>query len=557
MEGDKKSTNLIEIRKKDAQPSKSANPTKRGYILRKDEAQKIWFQKTLSSRQEVLVECMAGEIYRYLIGPSQPKIRTAGLNVILSESVNYRSFREILGGEKKHPEYRNYARDYKNTFILDANIDGFVRVLFSSIFLEENDLSDQNYGLTIVSPPDTTPERYGEFIKIDHGQSLNSMRINDKSFITKPFYATAEIKRYEPEPGAVSAVDGVDSRADKKERHTIWFTRRKYNITPVFLDRILDDFLHGYINERYIWAMEFQPSALPLYDGRLLSFFRDIPESERFEKFEKAKLKAIAKIVFTKDDLYSGIGSLASHQDPAYAQKRTQILSKVLANKESLFAAIRTNLDFCYYCHLHQQEIIDDINSSYQRMIHSRKGEESDRYYEALVRIGQPHDAARLREIASVGQYFTGEIRNDITVAIQQIRDIIATHNWKIRGAGGHEIKITEKQRKVLPENAYEMARSLIRYRFSPEMRTNRTIGELAWLSHVADSKRSVWRSTETEQGYGSIRGKLESLSQRTPAIRFIRDQYGQPNSEPFLDYFKLAQQFKAAMSRSVQPMFH
>ncbi len=169
-----------------------------------------------------------------------------------------------------------------------------LRVRGHAILTKAREAEDEEF----IRVGEMTAEGYGEFIKIDHGQSLNSMRISDKAVLAKPVYGTAKIKYYQPPPGSGLDTHGLDKRT-MKQRQTIWFTVRKYTISPVFVNRIIIHFLLGFIDEAYINEMTFQPSALPLYDGRLLTFFTDMPD--KYDRCETAKIEAIAKIVFTKD----------------------------------------------------------------------------------------------------------------------------------------------------------------------------------------------------------------------------------------------------------------
>jgi hypothetical protein len=546
-QGDKRSGFLFQQTAKKGEVTKSANPTKIGTIRRKDGEDKKWVQKTLSSRQEVLVECITGEIYRYLIGERQPKIRTGGENVILSEFVPYRSIRDVFDVSEHH---NNIVR-FKEAFL--NHLDGFMRVLFSSIFMEENDLSDQNYGLVILKGAEIreeemededfvnivkAPEEYGEFIKIDHGQSLNSLRINESGI-----RSLAEIKYFPPPGDADIDAQGLDKRT-KKQRETIWFTKRKYAMDPIFVDRIVLHFLLGFIDRPYIEELKFQPSALPLYDGRLLAFFKGWPE--KTDACEVAKHQAIAKIVFTKDELMRKIGSLASHQ--SLPGMRDAIVAKIIANKDAFFRAVRTDPDFCAFCHANKNTIRDEIVQSHQRLIHKRpkldrEPAHSERYYQALSAV-DPVDDEKLNAIAAVGQRFTiGDTRSKIEEAIIAIRDIIATHNWNVKGSGGETVKITRTQTKRLPETAVLMFRSLIRYKLSPAARCYRTLTELVYLSYLAQWKSSFWRTTETQQGYVKILSVLTSLAQKHPVVEYILDKYNKKDTEPLLDYYELSRE--------------
>jgi len=65
----------------------------------------------------------------------------------------------------------------------------------------------------------------------------------------------------------------IDKRK-KDDRSMIRTTKRKYEIEPYFIDRVVFHFLCGFIDRNYIVNLHYKPSTLPLFDGRLLSFFK-------------------------------------------------------------------------------------------------------------------------------------------------------------------------------------------------------------------------------------------------------------------------------------------
>ena len=222
----------------------TANQTAIGNIKRKDGSDKKWVKKTLSCQQEVLIECIIGEIYRYLIGPKQPKIRTGEegdnpnpeSNTVLSEFVPYRSLRDIFRIENS-PKYDMTL--FKQCF--NDQIDGFMMIIFSSMMLEENDLSDMNYGLSIYK--DGFFEKYGEFIKIDHGQSLNSMRIAVSRVFSRPHFGSHDFKFYPPIQQPINAnLPSANTLAlDTRARESTFkvFKTTQYDISPSYLDHII------------------------------------------------------------------------------------------------------------------------------------------------------------------------------------------------------------------------------------------------------------------------------------------------------------------------------
>jgi hypothetical protein len=527
-------TSSFEEIRKPGDATRSANPTKVGLITRKDGTKKKWVQKILKSRQEVLVECMTGEMYRYLIGPQQPKIRTGGENEIMSEFTPYRAVRDIIDVSKN----RHMAAKYKAAF--QADLHGFAKVLFSSIVFEENDLSDQNYGLAITrhvdgDAPDTFDEDYGEFLKIDHGQSLNSMRVSGS---LKKY---AEIKYYPPPTQAqIDPYYGIDKRT-KKARSTIWFTARKYEVTPYFIDRCLLHFLLGAIDKDYILGLNYQPATLPLFDGRLLPFFAGL--QGRYDLLEEAKYRAIAAIVFTPIKLFASIGSRASYE--GMNEKREEILQRVKRNRDALFEAIRTDLDFCVYCAENAELIRQDLQGCLRRMTHKREREDreetlSERYGDLAGR--EPVDDAALNPILKVGKHYAGaRMRDEVAALLLALRNTLADHDWKVSGTGGLPIPIRPGQTKTLPETASAMALACMRWNYSPRRRLFRTLHDLTYLANVALQKKSAFRTKQTQRGYENLRAMILDFCTYTSAIKYFWKKYEQTKAERFIDLYRLA----------------
>lgn len=601
------------------QAAASANVTEIGYIERKnreanDPEKKVlkkWVKKVLQSEQEVLIECITGEIYRYIIGGYQPKIRTGDENTILSEFIPYRSLRDVLG----NPQYKHNAKAFKESFI--QNLNGFMLVLFSSIMLEENDLSDMNYGLAInpggvdiekemqeseaYKKPDpkkrgyaifgrkaSSPEpvvcvndvNYYGFIKIDHGQSLNSMRI-----ATKKSLGLAEIKYYPPSTSNnLEEVTGIkiDNRT-KKDRSKIWFTKRKYNIEPYFIDRVLFDFLWGFIDKNYIENLPYQPSTLPLFDGRLLSLFpwRDqvwrkprpkvAPNdslwmdifgkksgdnySDIWDRFEESKYFAIAKLVFTHDDLYNAISKNAT--DIASLNKKQQeIRKKINANIESLYAAINTDLDFCVYCHEKQDDIRKEIKESCYRLAKNRSDNDSGRYASAIGVIS-PINETRLREITQIGKLFSSESIRVVTNSfISKTYSHIKTNDWKTGGlgVGGKKMGILKRCDKTgkldkkivtVPNHVCLMMDSCLFYDITPKYRLFRTLQDLSYLANHANQKIGLYRNKDTQEFYDSVLSDLKIIGNDSEqnlslgdkkALQFFSGHYKVIGQERFVD---------------------
>lgn len=629
------------------QAAASANATEIGYIERKNrqadepdkKVLKKWVKKRLDSQQEVLIECITGEIYRYLIGNYQPKIRTSDVNTILSEFIPYRSFRDIM----EDPKWRNNAKRFKDGFI--ANLDGFMLVLFSAITLEENDLSDMNYGLAtrrggvdvqkklrqtengdmeIDEPPEpdnrrpgilwghypappepvvpTEDAEYYGFIKIDHGQTINSMRIAESAtweskqkhikFDRKEIaklgpWSRAEIKYYPPSSDRdQEQVGGVSvDRRRKRDRKTIFTAMkgRTYVIDPYFIDRVLFHFLCGFIDKDYIENLHYQPSTLPLFDGRLLSLFNRDDQcwykqrphyargqqsyasvwntnyfekgamySDMWDRFEECKYVAIAKIVFTDSKVYEQIARNATDITSLTA-KQQEIRNKVRMNIEALYAAISTDLDFCVYCHDNQQTIRETIQGSYQRMSRKTQGEEdSARYAGALRPVGQPVDETRLEAIVKIGGHYSAEpMRKAANDFIVDVYDRIQNTDWKTGVGGGKKIPVKPRnepggrlQIVTVPDHVAEMAISCAYYDFSPRYRLFRTLQDLSYFARHANQKRGFFRKDSTQEFYNHVLTGLATIgdnivdltNQQKRALRYFSAYYETAGRERFVE---------------------
>lgn len=545
-----KDIKTFQEKKKEGEATKSANPTKIGTLDRKDGTKKKWVLKELKSRSEVLVECVTGEIYRYLIGGRQPKIRVAGPLKVLSEFIPYRAVRDILDV----PEHRLKALKFKQQFCV--HIDGFMRVLFSSIFMEENDLSDQNYGLAIVGSSEGKTEEihdeefgdlvnitespfedYGDFIKIDHGQSFNSIRI---ARAHKPL-SIAEIKFFPPPYDFEIDSEGLDIR-NKKDRETFWFTRRKYVIEPYFIDRIILHFLSGVIDGNYILNLNYQPSTLPVYDGRLLTILDGIPEKQQPDVCERGKYRAIAKIVFTDNNVYLGLSTYAAHLE--FPDMLSTIMKKIFENKELLFKAIRVDIDFCAFCYREYADIQNDMRNSMKRMTHksSDPEEESERYGEFA--LTDPVDIKTLNAMQIVGKHFCAVgLEEHVEELIQKIQQTILAHPWRVKGTGGEAVRLSKAVTKVFPHIAAEMLRTLKKHIMSPQYRRYRTMRDLIFLSCLAEKKSSFWRAKETQQGYDKIAKLIATLGQFYPAVQYLIEKFKKKDADWALDYYELSKE--------------
>jgi hypothetical protein len=302
--------------------------------------------KPLNNEQESMIEVITGEIYRYIIGNSQPKTKTAPCFGVASEKVSYFSIRDYFEKGENNDYRKKFNEDYK----------GFVNILISSIFLEENDLHDGNFGFSAD----------GKLMKIDHGQSLNTLRI-EKSELKK----FAEIKYYDEI--YYSSCDKKRSYKEKGYRKTsVLTTTRKYKIGHKFLDEFLLEFLKGNYGINYIKSQEFMPSIFPTYDLRLLHFF---PLSIGHHKeLMNYQCEVIYKIINTPPKIYQIIANQAAQTENKTLHLK--ILTKILERQLELKTAAEASNSYKSFLlnHLNDEnKYQEEIKSSIQRMSLSKR----------------------------------------------------------------------------------------------------------------------------------------------------------------------------------------
>ncbi len=539
--GSNKSDGLFHVKRKaDANRAKTANVTLIGKMPRKSKVDdagnalwKDWVRKELESTQEVLIESVTGEIYRYIIGGPQPKIRTADAHTILSELVFYRSFRDIQG--PANPEHIVDKEKWHAAF--RENIEGFMRVMFSTIMLAENDLSDMNYGLEVTSAKGVS-ETYGEFIKIDHGQSLNEMRIADlkdrSSFFSKKRFAKkAEIKYYDPlDSQALGAAD-TRGKSDRSSRFTMWQSRR-YALGPHTIDRLAHDFVLGRVNKAYIDGLDFQPSALPFFDGRLLSVLhgdKDRSVSETASRVEVAKYMAIATMVFTDDRVYREIGKRAAHNDEPATVKL--ITDSIVAKKRALLEAVSCDPDFSAWLASEGVAIWvgEVIAANLKRMKHKVDGvTASERYGD--MDLGSGVDEGALEDLVAVGRVLGDEtLTRAVRDALLSVAAVLA-EEWgdgkrvdvtSLRAFAGIPLEGAATAR--LPHSAEVMAAHLQDYLHN-ESRLLRTYLCLCFESVLSSKKAAGFfsgRSSATVSKYDAIEKILTDAAVAAPALTQLR----------------------------------
>ncbi|WP_186644666.1 hypothetical protein [Fluviispira vulneris] len=303
--------------------------------------------KPLNNEQESMIEVITGEIYRYLIGNSQPKTKTAPCFGIISEKVSYFSIRDYYEKGTNQEYIQKFRQDYK----------GFVNILISSLFLEENDLHDGNFGFSAD----------GKLMKIDHGQSLNTLRI-EKSKLNS--LSLAEVKYYDEIYYAKH--DQHRSYKEKGYRKINLGTLRKYKITAKFLDEFLLVFLQGKYGINYIKSQEFIPSIFPTYDLRLLHFFPF--SAQHHDELMKYQCESIFKIINTPSELYQILANQAVQTENK--SLHLKILTKILERKFELKIAAENSHSYQAFLHksmnnlgLYRQEMA----ASWQRMSQAKR----------------------------------------------------------------------------------------------------------------------------------------------------------------------------------------
>lgn len=333
----------IRSKKKNGSGETTANET----IITEDTGGKKWVLKKISA-EEALTEAVTGQIYRYLIGGHQPRTYVVKIDRVAynlaSEFIPFMSFRDALTTVKTTTTTDNLKK-YKTAFLND--LQGFTAILIASMFLEENDLSDANYGLTTTGIGD-----FGPFIKIDHGQSLNSLRIARH---IKPL-ALAPVKCYPPIPDD-NLKDGFDLRMKEERSESFnknvfkainnvvtgnaYPTTRSYKITRFFFEHCLSDFFDNkYTEDRLIKGINpegtdlFFPSTFPLYDYRLKPFING--KSEALEHF---KILSAVKIILTSDKIYNAICDDAA-ENHLYKE---EVRKKIIERKKMLFYTVLFN----------------------------------------------------------------------------------------------------------------------------------------------------------------------------------------------------------------------
>ncbi|MCP3941749.1 MAG: hypothetical protein GY710_09750 [Desulfobacteraceae bacterium] len=493
---------------------KVARPKKNG------QGETIWFTKELESIQEAQVKCMTGEIYRYLIGPEQPKIRLKNANTVASENVNFYSLRDIFEDPKK----RNSFNNFKSTFC--ENIEGFLMIVFSSIFLEENDLSSNNYGLITEGPKGH--KRFGSSVKIDHGQSFNALRIQEEKHLAgkldfkKNNLERAQIKYFPP----IHPTPLMDRRT-KNQRSTINIIgggKRKYVITETFLNNIVTDFITGRIDKNYIKSLNFQPSVLPFYDGRLLSIIQAPNKKSRCNTMETSKYWALSKIIFTSLASYRFIADKAVQNDDKLQCYQDKIKKKIAKQQNTLREQMLNDPDWLLFCNYHGKQIEQRIIEAWNLIIFKKYSRGPSGRYCGGMMI-RPIDYKALKQVVQLGrEYRESKITERIDPFLRKLKNHIETKTWTTQLGRGSIIKVGNTRKKV-PDKIASLYNQLCLYELCPTicLRMLSSITDIITLRSNNNNNCISCQNVYTEF-YESLLSRMKGLVQdlTSPAVERI-----------------------------------
>ncbi len=469
----------------------------------------VWYTKNLESAQEAQIECMTGEIYRYLIGPLQSKIRVQDANTVASESAYFLSFRELI----ENLAERQHYNAFKDAFC--EHIEGFVMVVFSSIFFEENDLSDNNYGLAFTT--NMGKKEFSGFVKIDHGQSFNTLRIQEEKLLAanhanpvtkakKHMLGKAEIKYFPPiEPRPKQDFRLLKNRSTIGTLHMTWWDKRKYRLTHAFFDRIVMDFVDGRVTKDYICNLANQPSASPLYDARLLPIIDHLGE-DKYEKMEIAKYWALAKIAFTSEAAYLHIAKNATKtKDITVKPFWKKVKAKICENRDTLIAELSKDPDFLRFCNVFDYYIKERIKGAWDVMLRKRRDSNtpSERYGSTTGTI-DPVDHNALTAAANMGaEYQQHGVIPRTRDLLEGFMDFVMTQNWSTGLFGGTTITIDGKSKKVPGHVAHLM--NLLDLYSRCGHRVMRAVHDFVEVIVDANKSTSKSRKESTSQAYFAL----------------------------------------------------
>lgn len=336
---------------------------------------KQWVVKGLHDVLESCTEAACGELYRYGMGRNQPVTRTLPEGNAASQFVPFHSTTDFFLNKLTPIERENFIRNFRD------DLEGFVHLVVLSIFLEENDLHDGNFGLD---------KETGKFMKIDHGQSFNSMRTCRPLFEEgTPLKKTlkgnavrvAPVKFWSKESAEAfytKSMQGLADLTETTDREQKLDTGGKaYRMTPEFMDGLFSNYFAGRYNMDFACRLGYTASATPLFDQRLATFGllneSDLPQLEKF------KYAAIAKILFTSDEFYVHL-LRNSAEFPPDGKLLEEMKAKISSRKQELLQAVTGDQKFMAFLDENCGDVKSKIHESMERMQHNKSGTIGRRY---------------------------------------------------------------------------------------------------------------------------------------------------------------------------------
>lgn len=171
----------------------------------------IWLVKTgYTSVRNLSYELFAGEVYRFLLGDTQPKSRVTRGSTNLDK---YQLAIKVIEGFKPFREQPRIN-----------NVPSLACVLITSIFLEEIDLKSDNIGV----------DKEGNVVKIDHGCSIASLYSGVKE--TELQIAISDLE----DPIKLQCIKTNDTQKQSSCFHPHYFPEKRHWHWPSYIDLTQD-----------------------------------------------------------------------------------------------------------------------------------------------------------------------------------------------------------------------------------------------------------------------------------------------------------------------------
>lgn len=351
--------------------------------------EKEWVVKQLHDSRESSSEAVCGEMYRYFIGGTQPKSRTLPDGNVASAYVNYQSTCDFFLNRLSQKEQNEFVSNFRN------DLGGFVKILVTSIFFEENDLHDGNFGLDKAT---------GKFIKIDHGQSLNFNRTH-RPFLEKGSRFLKRIRdnlvraspmKFWSKPAAESFLEKHQNptlqkklnRKTDRETLGLGLCTRSYQMKAGFIQNLFQNYFNQTYTIKTMKKFGYTASASPLFDQRFVVF--GLLQPSDLPKLDYYKYLAIAQLILTPNSFYEHIVDHAADfsQNPHLP---LELKKRIFERKQCLIEAMSQDHKFLQF--LAAQENVFQVRSSIQesilRMQSNKSGTISKRYGDYLNAANQ------------------------------------------------------------------------------------------------------------------------------------------------------------------------